>query len=307
MKVLFMIFARCMRLVLLILLIICLYNNHKINKHLETELAAQNQKQFKWETENIKAWTCGKIRKTDIVLVITPEYYEDVYVEDAKKIAQYNVSTKANYVLTAYKRGFKNPFRVAEDVAKLCKELRKEYKNLIIIGHSKAATINVAMLNYLSQDDYSKIVNISGTHSGTVLAMPERMREISLKKCFLGYNYGKLVYDYYENTFDGDLADQMIREDSSFLTKLDYSKVKKINGKFVNVISKVGIKSFFDDLLKCDFEGMGCLLMDNFLELEGDGIVPIKSQEIKGINSIIINASHKSSYEEGVKIILENM
>lgn len=46
--------------------------------------------------------------------------------------------------------------------------------------------------------------------------------------------------------------------------------------------------------------------MEYFLELKGDGIVPVKSQEIEEVHTINIKASYKSSYEVCVNEVLNN-
>lgn len=289
-------FIRCLLIILAIVLLLWLYNRYCIKKHLEEEIAAQQFKQLKWQKDNIVAWSSGTIRNTDTVIVILPEYYEDFY--NNERIAQYNVDSRANFILTSFKRGFKDPFEVAKDISILIKELRKTYSNIIIVGHSKGTTINIALLEYLSDSDYDKMINISATYKGTILAMPEKLREICSKK-----EYGALFYNYYISIFDGDVADKMIRTDSLFLQKLNYDKINK--NKFINIVAEAGIVSGFKDFWNWDFEGIGLLYIDNFLNLNGDGLVSLETQKLNNVKTIKIKASHKSSYEIGVKKVLD--
>lgn len=297
----------CRYLIIAILLILALawgFNNLKLKCHLQDEVSAQEEQQITWQMQNIAAWTCGAIRSTDTVVVITPEFYEDVF--NSEKIAAYNVDQRANYVLTAFKRSFNDPFSVANDVSALTKELRKTYSRIIIVGHSKSSTINIAMLEYLSNVDYDYMVNISATYSGTPLTMPEKIYEILAPKKILFWNYGKQLYDFYFGIFDGDMADKIIREDSEFLKQLDYSKINK--NKFINITAKSGFKSFMYDFWNFDSEGIGLPFLDCILNLNGDGIVPLKSQKSHmddEITAISISASHKSSYKIGVKKALD--
>lgn len=298
-------FYRCLIIlsILASILIAWLCNNLVINHHLKTELKSQLEGQSIWHKENIIAWTCGSIRATDTIVVITPEYYEDFYTSE--RIAAYNVDSRANYVLTAFKRGFEDPYEVAKNISELVKELRGAYSHVIIVGHSKSTTINIAMLKYLSDNDYDKMINISATYSGTFLTMPDKMYEVLSTKKIFNWNYGKLVYDFYLNTFDGDRADEIIREDSPFLNQLDYSKIDK--DKFINITAKSGVTSFFYDLWNFDAEGIGLPFLDLILGLNGDGIVPLQSQMANmdaDIKTLHLKASHKSSYKIGIKKVL---
>lgn len=287
---------RCILIALVLLLLIWLFNGYRIKKHLENEVNGQSEEQLKWQLDNIVAWSSGTIRENNIVIVIAPEYYEDFYNDE--RIAQYNVDSRANYVLTAFKRGFNDPFDVAKDISVLIKELKEKYTSIIIVGHSKGSTINIAMLEYLSDNDYDKMVNISSTYRGTILAMPEKIQEICSDKIF-----GETFYNFYISTFDGDKADQIIREDSQFLKQLNYNNINK--NKFINIVAKSGISSFFKDFWNWDFEGMGLPFIDNMLNLNGDGIVSSETQELSDVTTIQIKASHKSSYEVGIKKVLD--
>lgn len=273
-----------------------LYNGYEIKKHLNEEVNSQKKEQLKWKMNNVVAWSCGTIRTTDTVIIITPEYYEDFYNDE--RIASYNVDSRANYILTAFKRGFDDPYEVAKDISKLIKELRENYSYVIIVGHSKASTINIAMLEYLLDSDYDKMVNISSTYEGTILAMPEKVHEICSHNKF-----GERLYNFYLSIFDGDKADEIIREDSQFLKKLNYDNINK--NKFINIVAKSGLGSFFRDFWNWEFEGMGLPFIDNMLDINGDGIVSLKSQTLDGVETININASHKSSYEVGIKKVLD--
>ncbi len=287
-------------LILLPAIFLWLYNNNKINRNLQNELKAQEEEQLTWQRENITAWTCGTIRATDTVIVLTPEYYEDFYT--AEKIAAYNVDSRSNYVLSAFRRSFSDPFLVAKDLASIVKDLRKTYSCVFIVGHSKGSTISIAMLSYLSDTDYNMMINISSAYGGTILAMPEKMYEFLSPKKILNWEYGKDLYNFYSNIFDGDMADKIIREDSSFLKQLDYSKINK--DKFINITAKSGIVSFLYDFWNFDPEAIALPFLDVILNLDGDGFVPLQSQKANmtlDIQTIHLNSSHKSSYKVGIK------
>lgn len=303
MKISFRKMFRFLLLILLLTIILWLYNNCKIYLDLQRELNAQEKEQLTWQTENITAWTSGAIRATDTVILFTPEYYEDFYTE--KKIAAYNVDKRANYVLTAFNRNFADPFSVAEDLTNLAKELRKTYSYIIIVGHSKGSTISIEMLNYLPDTDYDMMVNISSPYDGTPLTMPEKMYEILSPKKIFNWEYGKDLYDFYLGMFDGDEADKIIREDSPFLRQLDYSKID--SDKFINITAKSGIGSFLYDLWNFDAEAIGLPFLDAVLDLNGDGLVPLASQNShmdSDIKTIHLIASHKTSYKIGIKKVL---
>lgn len=289
-----------------VILILWLCHNYKIKKTLQNELDAQERKQFTWQMGNISAWTCGTIRDTDTVIVLTPEYYEDFYTPT--RIAAYNIDSRANYVLTAFKRNFTDPYLVARDISYIVKDLHNSYSNVIIVGHSKGSTISIAMLKYLSDTDYSMMINISSPYAGTMLTMPEKMYEFLSPKKIFNWEYGKAFYNFYCSIFDGDMADKIIREDSPFLRHLDYSKIDK--DKFINITAKSGVISFLYDFWNFDPEGMALPLLDSLLSLDGDGLVPLESQKTnmpKNIKTIHLIASHKSSYKIGIKKVLKNL
>jgi len=275
-----------------------------LRKEMST-LTSQSSYQEIWNDKNtIVAYTSGEVKNTSTVIVISPEYYEDAL--NPEMVASYNLGDDANYVVCAFKRGFKDPWDVARDESSLVKEFREKYDHIIIAGHSKAATINIAMLKYLNDSDYDRMVNISGPYDGTILAMPEVIGGILENKKILFWNYGEPLYSFYLGMFDGDLADRMIREDSTFLKELSYNDIDK--SKFINVVAKVGVGSFFNDLWNFNSNGLGLALVDPIIGLNGDGMVSIQSQKSHmptDVTTIYIVASHATSYQVGMKKVLE--
>ena len=128
----------------------------------------------------------------------------------------------------------------------------------------------------------------------------KKQKELLINKKILGIRYGKKIYDFYMESFDGDFADQMIEEDSFILRNL------KVNELIQNYVFKVSFIEFMKDIIRFDFESSALYLIDKLIELNGDGIVSISSQEIKGkIKEEHLFGTHKSGYKKVMKRILK--
>lgn len=126
------------------------------------------------------------------------------------------------------------------------------------------------------------------------------MEKILKNKEVLGIKYGKILFDFYKKIFDGDFSDQMIEEDSFILRNL------KVNELIQNYVFKVSFIEFMKDIIRFNFESSALYLIDKLIELNGDGIVSISSQEIKGkIKEEHLFGTHKSGYKKVMKIVLK--
>ena len=256
----------------------------------------------KMELSNVKAWiTKANTKSNKKIVVILPEYYSEYY-QSEKIIRQWEVVGNFKYfdfLVMSFKRNF-NFEILCMEIIKIIQKIKSKYKEIIVVGHSKGGV----MLQYISNEikDYvDRMISISVPYQGTVFASPEKMKEILINKEILKIKYGKKIYDFYIESFDGDFADQMIEEDSIILKKL------KINKLVENYILKVSLIEFMKDIIKLDFESSSLYLIDKLIKLNGDGIVLMRSQYLKNkkIKQNIIFGTHKSGYKKVMKMILK--
>lgn len=153
------------------------------------------------------------------------------------------------------------------------------YKNIILIGHSKAGVCFANMARLLKRR--TTMMFISAPFLGTKIAEP---REVARYLNFIEYR----VYDkiYKQHNVDVDII-----RGSRFIKNADYSGVK--DHKCINVISEIKrIRSIAD---------IGCCYLKHRLKYcRADGIVEVYSQEYVNqkyseVSKIYIDASHVNS------------
>ena len=249
----------------------------------------------KIELINVKAWiTKANTKSNKKIVVILPEYYSEYY-QSEKIIRQWEVKNFLyfDFLVMSFKRKF-NLESLCNEIIKIIQKIKSKYKEIIVVGHSKGGVI----LQYISNEikDYvDRMISISVPYQGTVFASPEKMKEILINKKILKIRYGKMIYDFYIESFDGDFADQMIEEDSIILKELKY------NNKIINFVAKATFSSFLKDLFSLNIESALLYLIDKVLKIKGDGIVPIDSQMRNYKKDIKIKATHKTSYFVAIK------
>lgn len=256
----------------------------------------------KIELSNVKVWiTKANTKSNKKIVVILPEYYSEYYKSE-KIIRQWEVVGNFQYLdflVMSFKRNF-NFKKLCMEIIKIIQKIKSKYKEIIVVGHSKGGVI----LQYISNEikDYvDRMISISVPYKGTVFANPEKMKEMLINKKILKIRYGKMIYDFYIESFDGDFADQMIEENSIILEKLKVSKFVE------NYILKVSALEFIKDIIKLDFESSMLYLIDKLIKLNGDGIVALKSQYLSDISikQNITFGTHKSGYKKVMKMILK--
>lgn len=256
----------------------------------------------KIELMNVKAWiTKANTKSNKKIVIILPEYYSEYYKSE-KIIRQWEVVGNFQYLdflVMSFKRNF-NFESLCMEIIKIIRKIKNKYKEIIVVGHSKGGVI----LQYISnsiKDHVDRMISISVPYKGTPLVEPNEMKEILINKKILGIRYGKKIYDFYMESFDGDFADQMIEEDSFILRNL------KVNELIQNYVFKVSFIEFMKDSIKLDFESSLLYLIDKLIKLNGDGIVSMRSQYLqnKKIKQNIICGTHKSGYKKVMKIVLK--
>lgn len=215
----------------------------------------------KIELINVKAWiTKANTKSNKKIVVILPEYYSEYY-QSEKIIRQWEVKNFLyfDFLVMSFKRKF-NLESLCNEIIKIIQKIKSKYKEIIVVGHSKGGVI----LQYISNEikDYvDRMISISVPYQGTVFSTPEKMKEILINKEILKIRYGKMIYDFYMESFDGDFADQMIEEDSFILRNL------KVNELIQNYVFKVSFIEFMKDSIKLDFESSSLYLIDKLIKL----------------------------------------
>ena len=255
----------------------------------------------KIELMNVKAWiTKVNTKSNKKIVIILPEYYSEYYKSE-KIIRQWEVKNFGyfDFFVMSFKRNF-NFESLCMEIIEIIQKIKNKYKEIIVVGHSKGGVI----LQYISnsiKDYVDRMISISVPYRGTVFVNPEKMKEILINKKILKIRYGKKIYDFYIESFDGDFADQMIEEDSFILRNL------KVNELIQNYVFKVSFIEFMKDIIKLDFESSSLYLIDKLIKLNGDGIVSMRTQYLqnKKIKQNIICGTHKSGYKKVMKIVLK--
>ena len=239
-------------------------------------------------------------KSNNTLIVLMPEYYSDFYKND-KLINQWVVGKNEDYLVIGFKRKF-NFIELMKEIKEMITKIMYKYKKIYFIGHSKGGIILNYLLNKYERNMEIKenAITISVPYKGTPFASIKQMEKILKNKEIFGIKYGKMIFDFYKKSFDGDFADQMIEEDSFVLRNL------KANELIQNYVFKVSFIEFIKDIIRFDFESSALYLIDKLIELNGDGIVSISSQEIKGkIKEEHLFGTHKSGYQKIIKRVLK--
>lgn len=236
-------------------------------------------------------------------LIMLPEYYSDALEKMRRNIKKYKLLKDTDFILLGFERGF-NLEKLSQEIRKLVIKLNIKYDIINIIGNSKAGIVALKLMEILDEDYYEKIINVSVPYKGTPLAEPNEMKEILYNKKMLGFKYGKKLYEFYLKNFDGDYADKMICKNSPELRKINLKINKR---KFINIAVKATSLEFIFDFFKLNFESCSLYIIDKIIKLDGDGIIPLKSQKIegKGIIERIISGTHKTGYRKSIRKLLK--
>lgn len=255
------------------------------------------------QCNQFKCWLLKEKNKSKKVIIMLPEYYSDALEKMRKNIKKYKILKDTDFILIGFERGF-NLEKLSQEIRKLIIKLNIRYDTINIIANSKAGIVSLKLMEILDEDCYEKIINIAVPYKGTPLVEPKKMKNILYNKKILGVKYGKKIYKVYMKIFDGDYADQMIRENSPELRTLNF-KINKT--KFINIIVKATILEFIFDFFKLNFESCILYLADKILKLGGDGIIPLESQKIdkKGIIETIIPGTHRTGVKKAIKKFLK--
>ena len=250
-----------------------------------------------------KCWLLKENKRSKKIVIMLPEYYSDAHEKMKKDIKKYKVLNDTDFIVIGFERGFCLE-KLSQEIRKLVIKINIKYDTIHIVGHSKAGIVALKLMEILDEDYYEKIINVSVPYKGTPLVEPKEMRKILYDKKILGFKYGKKLYEFYLKSFDGDYADKMISKNSPELRKINLKINKR---KFINVVVKATSLEFIFDFFKLNFESCILYFVDKIIRLDGDGIIPLKSQKIDGIGRTerIISGTHKTGYKKVIRKFLK--
>lgn len=172
-----------------------------------------------------------------------------------------------------------------KEISNFINSKSKEYDEIILIGHSKCGVCFANAAKWIEPS--VTIVTVSAPFSGTPAADEKAVSK----------NLNLLEEKAYFLIFSNHNVDQDIMPDSEFIENANYSGLQKHH--HINIISTCPRKSLnLIDLL---------LIHIDKKFIDGDGIVPTKSQELIFEDTITknIEATHATSLQEAIKIIKE--
>lgn len=176
--------------------------------------------------------------------------------------------------------------KASEDLAEFINRIGKQGKlgHPILVGHSKCGVCLSNATHYLGYD--VTLVTISAPFSGTPVTNMEYV-EAKLKS--------KLLIWIYKKIFSNHNVDKDIMPNSKFIRQL---MLHPRCIKHVNIVSKLPSSLYCKNLID-----MVLLFLDKRLQINGDGIVPLKSQHhTLGITTEIY-CSYASSLEKGLALL----
>ena len=239
-------------------------------------------------------------KRNETLIVILPEYYWHKHLQ-IKNIRDYKIKGTDLLLVSYIKRKF-NIGKLAKEIKKVLIKMNYKYKKIILVGKSKGGVVLQYLLKKLDERNYEKAIAISVPYKGTIFANPKELQRILKRKGRIG----RILFNTYIKIYEGGKPDIMIRKNWRQLQEINKNII--FNEKFENYILKNNLKNLILDLFKFDLESSFLYFLDKYLEVNGDGIVPMKSQYLKNkkIKQKLVFGTHKSAYQKVMKIVLKD-
>ncbi|MBR3002999.1 MAG: hypothetical protein IKF38_05540 [Clostridia bacterium] len=171
----------------------------------------------------------------------------------------------------------------SREIADFINKLSENYEQIFLIGHSKCGLCLYNASHYCNKKLI--LVTISTPFSGTILADKNAVEQ-TLKS--------RVLKKIYNNIFGNHNVDSDIIPNSLFIQNLQaahYEKHINITSSFKNLFD---CKSIVDFLL---------YFLDKIMKIDGDGLVPLNSQNTNSTRTINISCSHANSLKEGIDLV----
>ena len=173
----------------------------------------------------------------------------------------------------------------SKEIADFVNKLPEKYEQIFLVGHSKCGVCLYDATRYCEEESII-LVTISTPFNGTFIADKNAV-EKKLKFSLLKKIYNVIFSDHN--------VDRDIRPNSSFIKK---------NRNYVPRCKHINITSSLKGILKCnDVLDVLLLILDKILNVSGDGIVPLASQQKENTVTFNIICSHSNSLKKGIEVV----
>ena len=216
--------------------------------------------------------------KNKTLVVILPCYYIESKEEAQKR---FKIKNKYDVIYICFNRNF-NFHDLIKEIENVILKTSRMYNNTIIIGYSKGGII----LNYLNlYSDKITYICASTPHKGVWYTPKEEF-----------YNRVKnpIIRKIYSKFIDNDFADEMIGENNPIIKNMKINK--NININYVIFLSK---KEVLKAIKNIEIETIALAIVDKFIKIKGDGMIPKESQEIN--ENVYIEGSHANGFQKIMK------
>ena len=217
-------------------------------------------------------------RNSKTLVVILPCYY----IQDLNEVKKrFKIKNKYDLIYICFNRNF-DFYDLMKEIENVILKISRFYKNTLIIGYSKGGIV----LNYLNlYSDKITYICASTPHKGVWYTPKEEF-----------YNRVKnpIIRKIYNKFIDNDFADEMIGENNPIIKNMKINK--NININYVIFLSK---KEVLKAIKNIEIETIALAIVDKFIKIKGDGMIPKESQEIN--ENVYIEGSHANGFQKIMK------
>lgn len=174
--------------------------------------------------------------------------------------------------------------QAGEELSSFINRYASDYKDIIFIGHSKCGVCFANMARWIQKESY--FFTDSTPFHGTPIVNQEEFSS----------HFNWFIKGMYSIIFSNHQVDKDIGIGSTFLKNANYSGLRRHT--HINIVSTCPERTLnpLEILLK---------YLDKKGEIQGDGIVPKKSQQIflKGTIQIEVNATHATAMQKAIDFV----
>lgn len=245
---------------------------------------------FNGKQISVKLMGNGKDQKSSKAMVILIDGYFDIaYNENGESIWPSNNNkgfgtselgldpNEFDIYTVGFKKDCSGLLEASREVGKFVSSLNS-YNQINLLGISKGGPVFCKALESINSGlmDRINLFTVSSPFEGTVLATPDRLKELAHKKLSI---IGDIAYkNIYEKAYTYSPVDSDIGIGTEFIKSLNDAKplLKKVN--FINIITQCDSNTFKEAIKRKDMDAIMQHIL-NWAIVKGDGIVPLESQE----------------------------
>lgn len=171
----------------------------------------------------------------------------------------------------------------SEEITNFVNNLSDSFNQIYLIGHSKCGPCLYKTTELCNRK--VNLITISSPFKGTKVA-DKSMMEKELKY--------KLLINFYNKIFSNHNVDKDIAPNSEFIKNFTFSKLE----------NHINITASLDHLTSCeDLIDLFLYFFNKVMKINGDGIVPLESQELNNVETYHISGSHDKALKLGINKI----